>query len=440
VGGGALAVFDYKLYPKFVSLVKVVDKIEPKVEPVLWLMRIIEDLYDARYAKDIEALRRSKDEEGEGEDELSTPFPDFVYAFFEKKFGLSNIVQGRCWNLLRTLHELRKENTAVETFARFMEEYYDADDLLFFLYSRSTLQKELAKEKMAEHPMHNHWTFRTHWGELSATSSTLYVNERQCSNVSRIIFGSEADVNYRAFMLLLDQGHLRYPGGVPTGGASKALRRTEVSTFLHLSLSRYHETRGRAGDAGPIASSGGGSDADKLFREAVNAYEDRRRGLGLGSPTPSSSTATATAAAPGASTQPLAPSKALLASIGERMNEAMEGSLERLLVNHSELSEVMRDMVRSELLEALERQVDSLLGEVIAAASPGAPLSGNPETDALARRFVSLVADDNAGRGSEAASETFCQEIVGSGAVREPMVKLTEMLVQYAKEQTVSSE
>ena len=218
--------FDYKVYPKFARLIGVVDRVEPKLRQTLWLMRLIEDLYEARYAKDIEALRRSS-EPGEGEggegDDLSTPFPDFVYAFFEKKFGLPALVQQQCWDMLRTVHELRKENTAVETFARFMDEYYDADDLLFFLYARSTLQKELGKDKMAEHPMHHHWTFRTHWGELSASSTPLNVTERQCSNVSRVIFGSEADQNYRAFMHLLEGGHLR-GGGVKEGGQGRGGR------------------------------------------------------------------------------------------------------------------------------------------------------------------------------------------------------------------------
>ena len=109
--------------------------------------------------------------------------------------------------------------------------------------------------------------------------------------------------------------------------------------------------------------------------------------------------------------------------------------LERLLIPHNDLSDVMRDMVRGELLEAMERQVDGLLGEVIAAASPGAPLSGAPETDAMARRFLSLVREDGAGRGSEAANEAFCQEVVGSTAVRDPMTNLTSLLVQFAKEQ-----
>ena len=70
-----------------------------------------------------------------------------MYAFFEKKFGLPGIVQQQCWDMLYTMHQLRREHQAIETFGRFMDEYYDSDDLLFALYARSTLQKELAKLK-----------------------------------------------------------------------------------------------------------------------------------------------------------------------------------------------------------------------------------------------------------------------------------------------------
>ena len=45
------------------------------------------------------------------------------------------------WDLLYNVHALRATHLEVELFARFLEEYYDPDDLLFFLYVRSVVQK-----------------------------------------------------------------------------------------------------------------------------------------------------------------------------------------------------------------------------------------------------------------------------------------------------------
>ena len=455
---GAGPRFDYKLYPKFVSLVRVTEGVEPKNRAMLWLMRLIEDLYEARYHADVEALRRSgADEGGEGGEDSATPFPVFVYAFFEKKFGLPSLVQQQCWDMLFTMHQLRKESQAIETFGRFMDEYYDSDDLLFALYARSTLQKELAKEQLALDPKNLSWSFRTHWSSASSAAATrLEVSGRQAANVARVVFGSEGDPNYRAFMTLLERTAGLAHGASSSSGTLRARQQQQqhpeilpidVATFLHLALGRYHETRGIAsgGGGGGGGAGGGGSgrggagagaassEADRLFREAVNSYEDRRRAAPAGTPTAGG----AGAGAGAGSGRPagLAPSQELLAAIAEGMNEAMQELLERLLAPHGALREEVRGMVRAELQEAIEGKVDGVLGEVIAGAQPGAPLSGSAEVDALARRFGAVVAADAAGQGSGAAAGAFCSEVVGCRLVREPMAELCATLAQHALSQ-----
>ncbi len=440
---GAGPRFDYKLYPKFVSLVRVTEGVEPKNRALLWLMRLIEDLYEARYHADVEALRRSGAEEGAGgAEDSATPFPVFVYAFFEKKFGLPGIVQQQCWDMLYTMHQLRREHQAIETFGRFMDEYYDSDDLLFALYARSTLQKELAKEQLALDPKNLSWSFRAHWSSASSAAATkLLVSARQAGNVARVVFGSEADPNYRAFITLLERSAGTGPAAA---GRRPEMLPIDVATFLHLALGRYHETRGMAAAAvgaggraaaasGAAASGAAGGEAERLFREAVTSYEDRRR------QTSSASSAAGAGAGAGALPPPrppqLRPSPELLSAIGEGMNEAMKGLLERLLAAHSSLREDLRELVHSELQEAIEGKVDALLGQVIAGAAPGAPLSGSAEVDALARRFSALVGEDGAGADTGAAAGEFCSEVVGSRLVREPMVELAGVLAQHAASQ-----
>lgn len=61
--------------------------------------------------------------------------------FFSKRYGLRSLVAQTCWDLLYNTHALRKDHLEVEVFARFLEEFYDPDDLLFFLYVRNVIQK-----------------------------------------------------------------------------------------------------------------------------------------------------------------------------------------------------------------------------------------------------------------------------------------------------------
>ena len=115
-----------------------------------------------------------------------------------------------CWNLLYNVERLRKDHLEVEVFARFLEvtteltlspprthttcpyldfdfdfdlssshtstqEYYDADDLLFFLYVRFTIQNQL------------HINFRSRWTELAhgpeRQPRTIFLSHRECQLV-----------------------------------------------------------------------------------------------------------------------------------------------------------------------------------------------------------------------------------------------------------------
>jgi hypothetical protein len=109
-------------------------------------MKMIEEIYDDRYDHDTADLRNAENGGDskipeEQTDRLSNIFPVFVVDFLSKRFGLRSLVDQHAWDLLYNVHALRATHLEVELFARFLEEYYDPDDLLFFLYVRSVVQK-----------------------------------------------------------------------------------------------------------------------------------------------------------------------------------------------------------------------------------------------------------------------------------------------------------
>jgi hypothetical protein len=57
LGSGPAALFDFAAYPKFVGLVRVSDAVRPKNRGALWLARTVEELYDARFARDQAVLK-----------------------------------------------------------------------------------------------------------------------------------------------------------------------------------------------------------------------------------------------------------------------------------------------------------------------------------------------------------------------------------------------
>ena len=360
------------------------------------------------------------------------PFPDFVAASFERKYGVGAVVGQNCWDLLYTVHTYRKDQLSVETFARFLEEGYDSDDLLFYLYGRSTVQKELGVS------LRGHWSEGGRGGEGGggAAPPPLTITQRQCTAVSRIIFGSEADPHFKSFQLVLGR-HL---------GKGKA---ADVPTFLHLALGKYHETRGGAAAGGV----GGGGDergaeteADRLFREAMNAYDDRTRGLGGvagGGGRGGSAAASATSAGVGgggaASSTPAGgfsstPSPALLGALGEAVNSAMERRLDGVLGEEGAgLSAEYVTLVREELSGNLEAKVDKVLQAVIDAAHGEGGDSSSSDVEALAKMFQALVEADNAGEGTGGAVETFCEELTGCAEVHGPFRALARTMCEHAR-------
>jgi hypothetical protein len=444
LSSGPGARFDLRSYAKFTSLVRGGGAgVVPKLRPVTWLMRMVEDLYEARYAKDIESLRRAGPEGDGGGEDASPPFPDFVAGFLERKYGVGGVAAQHCWDLLYTAHTLRREVLAVETFARFMEESYDADDLLFYLYARSTVQKELGVS------LGKHWVEGGRGGGegggggSGAAPPPLTITGRQCAAVSRIVFGSEAHPHYKSFAVLLE-AHL--------GGSRDSFRAVDVPTFLHLALVKYHETRGGGGGGGGGGGAGGGSggggaggggaggggaaesEADRLFREAMNAYDDRTRGLG-GSARGASAEAgggrsrSSGGVGGGGGGAPPRVSTALMNALTAAVGAAMDRTLDAILAAEGAgLSDEFSDIVREELNASMEKKVDDLLQKVIDGDAHGEPAVG-----ALAHRFRNLVAADAAGEADPAAVDTFCEELTSCSAVVVPIQATAKTLCSHAR-------
>jgi len=235
--------FDLTTYPKFSSLITLREHLKPRKRPLSWLMRHIEEIYDSRFIHDSADFKDDGTVVDKGE-RLSNQFPIFVVDFFSKRYGLRNLVDQTCWDMLLNIDIKRKNLLEVEIFARFLEEFYDPDDLLFFLYVRSVIQKEIGIN------------FRNRWSELGRKREqlrdTIWLSYSSCIKVSRVVFVSESDPLFRAFMDMIEQrdpqsGQYRHLVGAVTRKSDT--RRIEVIQFLHLALAEYHETRPAEGEA-----------------------------------------------------------------------------------------------------------------------------------------------------------------------------------------------
>lgn len=129
--------FDYGPYARYTALISENgDVVRPKIQSLSWLMKKIELLYDARFAH--EKMDVERDDELSATDKLVKLFPVFVVKHLSTVVGLlKGLVDQTGWDLLLNVDIYRQEYLEVEIFARFLQEFYDNDDLLFYLYVRS---------------------------------------------------------------------------------------------------------------------------------------------------------------------------------------------------------------------------------------------------------------------------------------------------------------
>ena len=116
---------------------------------------------------------------------------------FTVRYGLQQLVDQTAWDLLYTVNALRKTHLEIEIFAQFLQEWYDPDDLLFFMYLRSVIQKLL------------NVSFKTRWGSEATrgperTPKQLWLSYRECITVARTVFGNEDDAMYKDFLSTIE--------------------------------------------------------------------------------------------------------------------------------------------------------------------------------------------------------------------------------------------
>lgn len=163
--------------------------------------------------------------------------------------GLRTIVDQICWDLLYSLHVYREEFLEVEVFARFLQEYYDQSDLMFFLYARSMLVKHL------------HFNFKSRWlhgpvstnkdnsSNIGDSRKNLFLTYKECSYITKMIYGGDNDDLHKEFMSLLitntsHQSPIQSPNATritPTKSPSSDNRNVYVYEYLHLSVLFYHD-------------------------------------------------------------------------------------------------------------------------------------------------------------------------------------------------------
>ncbi|CAE7416259.1 HERC2, partial [Symbiodinium sp. KB8] len=130
-----------KRFPTFTGLLPALGQ-HPKTMTKAELLSFIEEVYTARYNQDLLQIQQHAEAEAVGvqiKKKLPsdlTSFPQSVVTVAGKRYGLRRMVGQVCWSVAKSVELHRAEHEGIETFARFLEESYDAIDALFYLEMR----------------------------------------------------------------------------------------------------------------------------------------------------------------------------------------------------------------------------------------------------------------------------------------------------------------
>lgn len=222
-------------------------------------MKIIEDIYDARFIHEKHDVERDDSSSSyfSNHENYASIFPAFVVRRLATSLGLKRIVEQNCWDLLYNVHFLREEYLEVEMFARFLQEFYDQDDLLFFLYVRSVIGNMLKI------------SFKARWSKSESTSKAqnkpFCLSYRECVLAAKNIFGAENEGMIRDFISII------IPQLVGQKTDTIDSRRIDIAQFLHLAVVGYHQAQCSQDGA----SFGGGNSISSSSRHSTNGSVSR---------------------------------------------------------------------------------------------------------------------------------------------------------------------
>jgi hypothetical protein len=78
-----------------------------------------------------------------GDLDMKDPFPFFVVEFLTNKYVKKPIIDQHSLDILLSTDYFKTNSKEIKIFSKFLNEEYDTDDLIFFLFVRSCIEKEM---------------------------------------------------------------------------------------------------------------------------------------------------------------------------------------------------------------------------------------------------------------------------------------------------------
>ena len=224
-----------KVYFKFISLVKPMVGIRAKKITLYDLRYCIEEIYSVAFVKYTQILKMKINENNEN---IFPSFPSFVFEFIVNKYAKKQLIDQTCMNILLSLEYFKINYEDIRLFSDFLNENYNNEDFIFFLFLRSNIEKNLGVsilEKAKDD------TIIQHKEDKEEIFMNLYLNQKQISKIITTIYNCDDEI-------LLNQVLQRlvpfYEGNSKKNIYNIYIFLTCLTDDYHLSREKYDESQG----------------------------------------------------------------------------------------------------------------------------------------------------------------------------------------------------
>ena len=212
------------IYSKLINVINPPPGVKGTKMDINAIKYMIQEIYSLKFLKDTQALLGKEDSEPE-------PFPTFVGNFFINKFPRKEILYKKSIDFMLSLDFYGMKHKDIKIFQQFVTEEYDSDDLIFYLFVRSCIEKEQkqfflekAKENLGQGILYGQ------------EDDDILVPVKKCKKLAKAIFGSDEEELMNNFL----ENIQTLVGMEPADDQKKNLK---ANSILNMALMNYHESR-----------------------------------------------------------------------------------------------------------------------------------------------------------------------------------------------------
>ena len=224
-----------KVYFNFFSLVKPMVGIRPKKITLYDLRYYIEEIYSVAFLKYTQILKMKSNDNNEI---IFPSFPSFIFEFIVNKYAKKQLIDQTCMNILLSLEYFKLNFEDIKLFSNFLNENYNNEDLLFFLFLRSNIEKNLGVsilEKAKDD------TIIQHKEDKEEIFMNLYLNPKQISKIITTIYNCDDEILLNQVLQRLEPF---YEGNSQKYIFNIYIFLTCLTDDYHLSREKYDESQG----------------------------------------------------------------------------------------------------------------------------------------------------------------------------------------------------